>query len=310
MPPESYDLLVGFSPAVVTDGLIRLYRQRAKKTLLIYWDFFPLAQHQLGLLPGGDVAASLARRFEARAVGQYAQTGCMTPANIQLFGTYFPKYAGAITQILPWGPASFIDRSRRDEFRKNFGFAADDVVCVFGGQLIPGREIERIGELAQRVAKTLPHVRFVIAGSGPLAALIERQAADLPNLEFLGKLSRVRYGELLAAGDIGIVLTSADFKVPNFPSKTVDYFRARLPVLGATEKFGDYSSIINNEIGAGLSCSVEDTAQLEKNLHMLACDPSYRLACGQRGADYYQTHMSAPNLVKRLIGEAACPGIC
>lgn len=306
MPPTSYDLLVGFSPAVVTDGLVRLYARLANKTLLIYWDFFPLAQHQLGLLPGGKLAAHVARRFEERAVGRYARTGCMTPANIKLFQIYFPKYSGDMIQILPWGPAELIDRSSRNEARKNFGFAPDDVVCVFGGQLIPGREIERIGALAQRVVKTLPQVRFVIAGSGPLAALIEQQAAVLPNLTFLGKLSRERYCELLVAADIGIVLTSAQFKVPNFPSKTVDYFRARLPVLGAVEEFGDYSAILNDEIKAGLCCSVEDEAQLEKNLQMLVCDSSYREACGQRGIDYYQSNMGAPNLVSRLVGEATC----
>ncbi|ADJ22009.1 glycosyl transferase group 1 [Hyphomicrobium denitrificans ATCC 51888] len=306
IPPQAYDLVVGFSPAVVTDGLVKCYQQQAKKTLLLYWDFFPLAQYQLGLLPGGKIAAVVAHSFESKAVGRYSQVGCMTPANIRLFRSYFPKYSGRMMQVLPWGPAGLIDLSHRDEIRNRFAFSAGDVVCVFGGQLIPGREIERIGELAQRVSETLPTVRFAIAGSGPLAGLIEQQAANLPNLTFLGKLSRSRYCELLAAADIGIVLTSADFKVPNFPSKTVDYFRAQLPILGAVETFGDYTSIINEEIKAGLSCSVEDAAQLEKNLRVLVSDAAYRTECGRRGADYYLNHMSASNVVLRVAGDETC----
>jgi glycosyltransferase involved in cell wall biosynthesis len=301
LPTREYDLLIGCSPAVVTGGIVRVYRRKAAQTCLIYWDFFPVAYVQAKSLPGGRYSAPLAHWLETRALALYDRVGCMSPANIDFFRRYFSRYRGQIFHLPVWGPNNSIDTSRRNELRQEFGITDIDVVCVFGGQFVPGRGIENICNLAARAQQHSPHVKFLLAGSGSLLDEVVARTKDSTNMRYLGQFTRERYADLLAASDIGLVVTSLHGRVPTFPSKTIDYFRAGLPVLGAVEDFGDYSTIITHEIRAGLSCAALDTKQLDANLHTLAHDKELREACGARGKNYYFTHMTADSIMARLL---------
>ena len=302
LPAREYDLMIGCSPAVVTDGIVRAYRAKAAQACLAYWDFFPVAYVQANSLPGGRFSASLAHWLESRAVARYDRVGCMSPANIEFFRRYFPGYRGQLFHLPVWGPNDTIDTSRRVALRREFGISDDDVVCVFGGQFVPGRGIDSICDLATRAAQYAPQVKFLLAGSGSLLGEVLARAEGSANLRYLGQLTRERYAQLLAASDIGLVFTSLHGQVPTFPSKTVDYFRAALPVLGAVEDYGDYSAIISTEIRAGLSCAARDTAQLDANLSVLANDKNLREACGGRGKAYYLAQMTATQAINKILG--------
>lgn len=303
-PPEPYDLLIGFSPAMIIRGLVRAYYPQAKKRVLIYWDFFPRHHREIGVLPLGELAEPIAHDAEAEAVSVYDAVGCMSPANMAFFQRYFPKYAGEVVRVPVWGPASALARTHRNAARMRYGFGADDVVCVFGGQLNPGRGIDGICDLAARVAETLPQAKFVIAGCGAYAETVAARAAQSPNLRYLGQLSREEYGQLLAAADIGLVFTPAQVSLPTFPSKTVDYLRASLPVLAAVETAGDYAAILEHEMQAGFACAADDMAQIDANLAKLVQDAALRARCGAQGWQYYQTHMTADIIAAQLAGLA------
>lgn len=293
-----YDLAVGFSPAVATRGVMRFFTKRANRSFLIYWDFFPTHQQQLGLVPGGIVGRA-AYLSERNSVATYDAVGCMSQANIKFFQSYFPRYAGAVVHLPVWGPDTLIDISQRDALRMQYGFAADDVVSVFGGQLIPGRGIEAICDLADVAADLYPRAVFVIAGSGEMEALVRARASAGRNLRFVGQLSRDAYAGLLSASDIGLVFTP-EICVPTFPSKTVDYLRAGLPILASVESMTDYRDILQNEIGAGLGSVAGDRATLVSNLGVLVASSQLREACGQRGRSYYSAHMAASRVAEKL----------
>lgn len=299
---KPYDLVIGFSPAIATRGISRFFTRHARRSYVIYWDFFPTHQQQLGIVPRGWLGA-LAYRAEQKAVQAYNMAGCMSPANMDFFRQYFPRFSGQVTELPVWGPNTLIDRSLREALRAQHGFAPQDVVCVFGGQLIVGRGIEAICELADAVASTLPHVRFVIAGGGALEGMVRARAEASPNLRYLGALSRSAYGELLVAGDIGLVFTP-EINVPTFPSKTVDYLRAGLPILASVESATDYRTILQERMGAGLGSVATDQASLLANLRQLALSAELREACGARGQAYYLAHMTAQKVVEKLLAQA------
>ncbi len=106
---------------------------------------------------------------------------------------------------------------------------------------------------------------------------------------------------LLNAADIGLVFTQPDVSVCPFPSKTVDYMRAHLPILAAVEHSGDYAHIIQNEIKAGLACPADDKASVSANLERLATDPDLRHCCGKNGYDFFIANMTSDRIAERIL---------
>jgi glycosyltransferase involved in cell wall biosynthesis len=303
MPPvQPYDLLIAFAPCVTTDGIVRAYAKHCKKRYLILWDFFPRYHIELKVFPGNLWLARIAKWLEARAINRFNAVGLMSPANIAYFRHYHPNYHGDVEVLSLWGPATLVDRQERSAARVQFTLSEKHVACVFGGQLIAGRGIEHIFTLAASMRERLPHAVFVIAGSGPLEAMIRARLAsgDFANVRFLGQLARPDYLRLLCAGDIGLVFNSGHVSVPTYPSKTIDYFRAALPILGVVEKASDYSHIITHEVQAGYSTDPENMAWLEQKLLDLATSAELRDACGNRGQQHFLAHMTAARIATQL----------
>lgn len=294
LPDAAYDVIIGFSPAVVTDGLVRAFSRPGQKRYMVLWDFFPRYHAELGLLPVSGPLYRFAKKLEARAIAAYDVIGCMSPGNVDYFRRYHPDYNGTVEVLPLWGPESAVDATTRASMRDKLGLKDSDVAAVFGGQLIPGRGIEHIFTLAALAQDTLPDVQFIIAGAGPLQSQIEErlQREAIRNVRYIGSLPRDEYLKLLSAGDIGLVFNSGHVSVPTFPSKSIDYFRASLPILGAVEAASDYSAIIE-QVGAGYSNPPHDMARLHDKLAELARSSSLRQASGARGWEYFRAQMTA-----------------
>lgn len=74
---------------------------------------------------------------------------------------------------------------------------------VFAGRLAPEKRVQAIVD----AAKVLPEFEFTIAGDGPLKKSIESQAENLPNLKYLGWVSRQELLEEMERADL-LVLPS------------------------------------------------------------------------------------------------------
>ena len=75
---------------------------------------------------------------------------------------------------------------------------------LFAGRLAPEKNVADV----VAAARQLPHIQFSIAGDGPLRRKLERQARDLPNVQFWGWLSRPELRALMDECDL-LVLPSA-----------------------------------------------------------------------------------------------------
>ena len=101
--------------------------------------------------------------------------------DVRLVGTPIPKHF-----LAPTAPMN-------DELR----------TVGYVGRLAPEKEVETVLE----AARAMPHVRFRVAGDGPLRRQVEALAAELDNLEYLGWLDRHAVRALLDRSDV-LVLPS------------------------------------------------------------------------------------------------------
>ncbi len=72
-------------------------------------------------------------------------------------------------------------------------------------------------------------------------------------------MSRDAYLRLLGACDVGMVATVPGVSSFSFPSKTLDYLRAGLPVVAAVEPGSDFSALLERH-GVGRSVAFGDAA--------------------------------------------------
>jgi glycosyltransferase involved in cell wall biosynthesis len=119
---------------------------------------------------------------------------------------------------------------------------------VFAGRLAPEKRIETVIE----AARELPRIRFTIAGDGPLRKLVAQQAARIPNLDYLGWVSRERLLGELDRADM-LVLNSV---VESFGTVALEAMaRERLALVSRTCGIVEWPDLVDNlyQIGAGES---------------------------------------------------------
>ena len=300
---QPYDLFVGFSPASTAFWMQRhlLRRLKPARKYMVLWDFFPRYHHELGLIPAGPLF-TIAKRMETLAIRQFDTVGVMSPANIPYFWKETPSFRGKVEVLPLWGPQTLAQEGNRQEIRHRFGLPQDRIVAIFGGQLIPGRGIELLLKLAEASRERCPQVVFAIAGGGPLEDYLKQRLTEpeLANVRYLGKIPRDEYLTFLTACDIGIVFNSGTVSVPTFPSKSIDYFRAGLPILGAVEAATDYSEILENEIHGGYSSVTTQFEQIRENLAKLCASENHRRELGENGRRYFLAKMTAPQIVSQI----------
>lgn len=308
IPAKEVDIFIGFSPVAATFWLQRylLKKLRPKFKYMILWDFFPKYHSELGLIPPGR-GYSVAKYIENMAVNKYDVVGVMSEANVKFFYSefYFPQ--GRVEVLPLWGPALLASHVDRAAVRAEYNFPENGILCVFGGQLIPGRGIELLLRLAKSIKNALPNVLFVVAGKGPQEFFLrqELEKDELKNVRYIGQVPRDQYLQLIAACDIGLVFNSGTVSVPTFPSKTIDYFRAGLPILGAVEEATDFSEILQAEIGAGYSSAAKDFESVRNNLLLMCESDVKRKEMGCQGQTYFLSQMTATSTVEKIIAAAA-----
>lgn len=281
---DPVDLVYASSPAVTMAFLIRwALRRFAARSYLYIVDFFPFHQRAIGLVPPGPIFR-LARDQENRLIHKFDVVGCMSPRNIAYLKAHYTLRPKQRVELLPLSTA--IEPERTVDIpavRTCHGLPVGKVIAIFGGQITEGRGIEQIIETARRARETLPNLHFVLAGKGPLVHLVEAYVAQGgDNLTLLPSMPRDAYLDLAAACDIGLVVTVPVADIPTFPSKTLDYLQASLPVVAAVEADTDFRGFVA-EHGFGRVVQAGDTDAFLQALAELAADPLLRKSMARAG---------------------------
>jgi len=110
---------------------------------------------------------------------------------------------------------------------------------VFAGRLAPEKRVQTVIDAARR----LPDIRFTIAGDGPLRKDVEQQAAGVPNLEYLGWVSRERLLDEMDKADM-LVLNSV---VESFGTVALEAMaRERLALVSPTCGIVEWPDLVDN----------------------------------------------------------------
>ncbi len=303
---NNYDLIINFSPAMVMHPIYKSLIKKVKKSYLVLWDFFPIYHAQLGLVP--PILTSILKNIETRACNGYQRIGLMSPKNLDYFRKHYVVGPHTSPEVLYlWGPNSVQHRDKKGyEAARKLEGIRDQLVCVFGGQLIKGRGIDKLIELAIYSKHKDIDAVFYIFGDGPErnSILDDMKTSGVSDIViYKGFKPREEYLNFLKGADLGLVFNSGHVSVPTFPSKAIDYLRAAVPILAYVEDVTDFGEILEGKIKGGWSASPKSHSKLYsafEHAYHLPTDQLFKI--GSTGQDWYIEHLKVQEAARRLVG--------
>src|SRR6185437_3489522 len=235
---QEFDLIISRTPFLEQPKLIHPLREHFNcPAYLLLYDIFPEGAWDLGIIKSKIIYNFLKKR-EEKILAEFSVIWCISPGNAKYMLEHYKSLtAERVEWLYNYGfiePALSVDR---EKIRESMGYANDDIISVFGGNMGLPQKLENMLLLAKE-ALVLIQAKFLFIGVGTEKERIKKLAKKmkLHNVRFIDYLPREQYDLLAASCDIGLVSLDERFTVPNFPSKTTDYFKVNLPILASLDK--------------------------------------------------------------------------
>jgi colanic acid biosynthesis glycosyl transferase WcaI len=295
---EKPDAVLAMSPPL-TLGLAGWIVARLRRVPFVFniQDVFPDVAIEAGVITGSKAiaGAKALERFTYRRSD--AVTVLSDDLADNLRAKLRPRERDRI-RVIP----NFIDTGRiapqegHNAYRSEFGLGERRVV-MYAGNLGYSQPVGLILQAARRLAGR-EDVVFVINGAGSARPALEAEAVDLPNVVFVDLQPRERLGEVLAAGDIHVVLLRTGFARSSVPSKLYSILAAARPLVASVDPGTEVARVVD-EAGAGLAVAPDDADALVEALLVLLDDPDRAEAMGVAGRRFVETWPSPADIAHR-----------
>jgi glycosyltransferase involved in cell wall biosynthesis len=300
--PDRPDLVIGVVPSLGGATMARLFaRHWGIPYAVIVQDLMGRAASETGIKGGRKVAGLI-----ARAEGWSLRKARLVAAVSEAFVPYL-REVGVPEERIVHLPNWVLHRAGggdRAETRRRLGWSDDEQIVLHAGNMGLKQHLEQVIAAAQLAQHSAPHVRFVLLGDGNQRSKLEREAAGLPNLSFMGTQSETDYDLTLAAADVLMVSERATVADMSLPSKLTAYCAAGRPIVAAVRVDGaTYGEITRS--GAGLLVESDRPEQLLEEIDRLYRDPDLGHRLAEAGLSYASESLAAPAALARgeeLIG--------
>lgn len=192
------------------------------------------------------------------------------------------------TWLVPnWAEVDFIrPLPRANAFRRSLGVGDEDIVVMYAGNMGEKQGLELVLEVAQDLRDQIS-VQFVLIGSGAAKSRLEVMAhrMGLPNIKFLPVQPKELLPQVLASGDIHLVIQKRGVADLVMPSKLGNILAAGRPVVATADEGTDvHNVVVRNRVG--LAVPPEDRGALAEAIKQLACAHELRQELGLNARDY------------------------
>jgi len=291
------DVYVVVSPPLLLGAAAWLLGKIKRRPFVFHvQDLQPDAAAGLGMLKGGVLIRAL-YWLEAFAYKKAARVSGIMPGMLEAFRR---KGVPATKLILFPNGVVLPDLSNAPQpgaFRARHGFAADDFLAVYSGNLGVKQGLDVLVEAARQIEN--PKVRIVICGEGAqrdhLGELVRRHA--LTNVTMLPLQDDASYRQMLVDADVCVITQQAGSGGFFFPSKLLTTLAWRKPVLTVADRESELVRALESG-GFGVNVALGDAAHVARALEQLAAERA-RLAeyaiAGRRYVEQFE--------MERVLGE-------
>ena len=170
-------------------------------------------------------------------------------------------------------------------YRREHGLEGRRVV-MYAGNVGFSQSLELV-LAAARALVDRPEVVFVINGGGSALDDLRAQAADLPNVRFVGYQPKERLPEVLAAADIHVVPLRRGLAASSVPSKTYSIMAAGRPIVAAVDEGTEVARVVETA-AAGLAVPPEDPESFVAAVTKLVDAPELSAQMGQSARTFVE----------------------
>lgn len=302
----TFDLIITHTPFVSSRKIILPLKQYFNcPAHLILWDIFPQNAWDIGIIRN-RLLFNFFKSSEVKMLQSYDNIWCMSDGNVEYIKKNYPELKNiAIKRLYNSAKIKPLVNINRKAVRQQFGYTDEDIIALFGGNMGVPQRLENVLELAKQAQVKCENAKFLFVGHGTetkrLMALANQMC--LTNVKFINQLPREDYENITVAADIGLVSLDQRFTVPNFPSKTTDYFKLQLPILASLDRCAaeDYGYFLTDIAKAGRFALAGDNEELFNRYLELYSNTDLRNTLGKDGRQFYEQELDVAK---------ACTKIC
>ncbi len=190
-------------------------------------------------------------------------------------------------QVIP----NFVDTNRirpvprENSYRREHGLSGKRVV-MYAGNVGFSQSLELLVDAAIAMADE-PDLVFVVNGGGSARPDLERRAAGLGNVVFVGMQPRDRLPEVLAAADVHVVPLKRGLAWSSVPSKLYSILAAGRPVVASVDPGTEVARTVERS-GAGIAVPPDDPEAFTKAVRRLVDAPDEAAAMGEAGRRFIE----------------------
>ena len=294
-----FDLVIYSTPPITFCSVVQYIKKRDNaKSYLLLKDIFPQNAVDLGMIKNNSLLHKFFRNKEKKLYRISDFIGCMSEGNRRYVIDHNKEVDPTLVEVCPNSidPLPMRGRPGNEEvavFRSQYSIPEDSLLIVYGGNIGKPQGIEFFIE-ALKELKDRTDLFFLVIGRGTEYYKIENylKSSGQKNVLLMEHMPTDEYKKLMRLCDVGLILLSDKFTIPNFPSRVTAYMEAGLPVLAATDSNTDLKDMLTGS-GCGLWSRSGDIGAFKINIDKLAQSKTLRDTMGIKGRKWLEKNYTA-----------------
>lgn len=295
-----FDLIIYPTPPITFFKIVKYIKKTHNcKSYLILRDIFPQNARDVGVMTS-NLLFKYFGRIEKSLYNISDYIGCMSEKNIEYILSH-NNISKIKCELLPnWKKIKKITLRDTINYRKKYGLN-NKFTAIFGGVIGIAQELEFLLELA-KIYRGRDDIKFLIIGEGnqkkKLKEIINKE--KLSNVIMKERIPSSEFYGLVRQCDIGLVNLNRNFTIPNFPSKTLAYFEAGIPVLASIDKNTDHGKFLE-AAKAGYWSVTGDIDTYRQNFERLLNNKELRKEFGKNGRNFLEKNLTVEKTYSTII---------
>lgn len=277
-----FDLIIYPTPPITLAPVVKYLKKKYKcRSYLILRDIFPQNGVDLGVI-NNKIIYYFFRYKEIQLYKVSDYIGCMSQGNINYVINNNKIDKQKLELLYNWTKVKRENNVETVNYREKYDLD-NKIIAIHGGNLGIAQELTFLLQLADKF-KYRDDIVFLIIGKGTEKDKIQKILINkhLKNVIMEDYIPNLEFENVVKQCHIGLVNLYRNFTIPNFPSKTLTYFKAKIPILASIDPNTDYGEFLD-KTESGLWSITGDIDAYIKNLNILVDDKNLRTKMGENG---------------------------
>ncbi len=292
---EHIDIVIYPTPPITLAPILpKLSKHYGALNYLMLKDIFPQNAVDLKMMGEKGLLHRYFSRMEKKLYAASDVIGCMSNANIEYIKQNNKEVPAEKLELFP-NTVRILQKVTYEKTEKPY------VTFMFGGNLGKPQAVDFLLDGIKHL-EDYDAAKFEIIGDGTEADKVVEfiEKNELKNVRFTKQLPRDEYEKRLAKADIGLVMLSPDFTIPNYPSRILSYMQMSKPIFAVTDRVTDIHALVTYEARCGWWCASDDVESFAETIKKI-CDEKDKLTeYGENGRKYLEENFAVARSVELL----------